>query len=114
METVSSKEEVPKPVPSTSLTIPVECWPKDACSLIVSGERTRKKEMRMQGSKRRFILVTCNTLALICFAFVLWIRVATTTVRGPVVSAQPCQYRTGNTTTGSLLSGTDVTIRSSD
>jgi hypothetical protein len=70
--------------------------------------------MRMQGWKRRFILITCNTLALLCFAFVLWIRLGTTTLRGPVVSVQPCQYRAGNAPTGTLLAGSEVTIRSSE
>jgi hypothetical protein len=72
------------------------------------------KKMSMKGNKRRFMIITCGALAIVCFAFVLWIRVATATVRGPVVSAQPCQFRTGSTTIGSLLSGTNVTIRSSE
>jgi len=57
----------------------------------------------MKRSKRRFIVIACCALAVICFAFVLWIRGATTTVRGMVVSARPCQYRTGNDTSGPLL-----------
>jgi hypothetical protein len=64
--------------------------------------------------KRRFILMTCGVLAVSCFAFVLWIRLGTTTVRGRVVSVQPCQYRAGNAPTGTPLAGSEVTIRSSD
>jgi len=68
----------------------------------------------MQGWQRRFILMICGVLALGCFAFVLWIRLGTTTVVGRVVSVQPCQYRAGNAPTGTLVAGSEATIRRSD